>query len=189
MNIGIDVDNTITDTLPVLKKYCKEYNDKVIKRNLSMNEEGFAVANLYEWTEEEKKEFLVKYIDEVREQAKIKQNAQKIIRKLKQEGNTIYIITARKQIKDRNPYEITQNFLQKNNIQYDKLVIQKDKKQFCIDNNIEILIDDEPQNINSVSEVIPVIVFEAIHNKKCSGSNIVKVNTWDEVYNVIKNMS
>ena len=58
MNIGIDVDNTITDTLPVLKKYCKEYNDKVIKRNLTMNEEGFAVANLYDWTEDEKTDFL-----------------------------------------------------------------------------------------------------------------------------------
>ena len=101
---------------------------------------------------------------------------------MKQEGNTIYIITARKQIRARNPYEITKNFLQKNNIQYDELVIQKDKKQFCIDNNIEVLIDDEPHNITSVSKVIPVIVFEAVHNKKYNGSNIIKVNTWDQVY-------
>lgn len=187
MKIGIDVDNTIIDTLPVLKKYCREYNEKVIKRNLKMNEEGFAVANLYEWTQEEKTDFLIKYIDEVREQAPIKKNAQEIIRKLKQEGNTIYIITARKQIGDRSPYEATQKFLKKNDFQYDELVVQKDKKQFCIDNNIDVLIDDEPQNIDSVSKFIPVIVFEAIHNKKFNGKNIIKVNTWNEVYNIIKN--
>ncbi len=187
MKIGIDVDNTIIDTLPVLKKYCREYNEKVIKRNLKMNEEGFAVANLYEWTQEEKTDFLIKYIDEVREQAPIKKNAQEIIQKLKQEGNTIYIITARKQIGDRSPYEATQKFLKKNDFQYDELVVQKDKKQFCIDNNIDVLIDDEPQNIESVSKFIPVIVFEAIHNKKINGKNIIKVNTWDEVYNIIKN--
>ncbi len=186
MKIGIDVDNTIIDTLPVLKKYCREYNEKVIKRNLKMNEEGFAVANLYEWTQEEKTDFLIKYIDEVREQAPIKKNAQEIIQKLKQEGNTIYIITARKQIGDRSPYEATQKFLKKNDFQYDELVVQKDKKQFCIDNNIDVLIDDEPQNIESVSKFIPVIVFEAIHNEECNGTNIIKVNTWDEVYNIIK---
>ena len=189
MKIGIDVDNTITDTLPLLKKYCEEYNNKVIKRNLSMNEEGFSLYNLYEWTEDEKTEFLEKYINEIRKKVNIKQNAQKVIKKLKQEGNTIYIITARKYIKGESPYKITQEFLQKNNIQYDELVIQTDKKQFCIDNNIEILIDDEPQNINSVSEVIPVIVFEALYNKKCNGNNIIKVNTWDEVYSIIKDMS
>lgn len=33
--------------------------------------------------------------------------------------DTFYIITDRKQIKDRNPYKITQDFLQNNNIQYD----------------------------------------------------------------------
>ena len=34
MKIGIDIDNTITNTLPILKKYCREYNDTVIKRGL-----------------------------------------------------------------------------------------------------------------------------------------------------------
>lgn len=189
MKIGIDVDNTIIDTLPVLKEYCREYNEKVVKRNLKMNEKGFAVANLYEWTEEEKIDFLIKYIDEVRGKAKIKQNAQNIIKKLKQEGNIIYIITARKQIGNRNPYEATRKFLQDNDFEYDELVVQKDKKQFCIDNNIDVLIDDEPQNIDSVSEIIPVIVFEAIHNEECNGRNIIKVNTWDEVYNIIKRIS
>ena len=42
MNIGIDIDNTITDTLPILKRYCKKYNDEEVKRNLVMHDEGFA---------------------------------------------------------------------------------------------------------------------------------------------------
>ena len=36
MKIGIDIDNTITDTLPILKQYCKRYNEEVVKRNLKM---------------------------------------------------------------------------------------------------------------------------------------------------------
>ena len=36
MKIGIDIDNTITDTLPLLKTYCEEYNRNVVKRNLEI---------------------------------------------------------------------------------------------------------------------------------------------------------
>lgn len=185
MRIGIDVDNTITDTLPLFKKYCKKYNEEVVKRNIQMNEEGFAMTNLYDWTEEEKKDCYLKYIDKAREEGKIKPKAKEIIKKLKEENNCIHIITARKRgILD--PYETTKEYLDNNEIPYDELVIQKDKKQYCIDNNIDVLIDDEPQNINEVSKVIPVIAFEWVHNKSCTGENIIKVKTWNEVYKVIK---
>lgn len=185
MRIGIDVDNTITDTLPVLKKYCKKYNEEVVKRNIPMNEEGFATTNLYDWTEEEKKDCYLKYIDKAREEVKIKPKAKEIIEKLKEENNYIHIITARNRGM-LNPYETTKEYLEKNEIVYDELAIQKDKKQYCIDNNIDVLIDDEPQNIREVSKIIPVIVFEWVHNKSCVGENIIKVKTWDEVYEIIK---
>lgn len=186
MRIGIDVDNTITDTLPILKRYCKKYNDDIIKRNLQMNEKGFAVDNLYEWTEEEKMDFINNIYPKVFEDVKAKENASTIIKKLKEKGNTIYIITARTKIKE--PYKVTQQMLDKYNIVYDEIIVQKDKKQFCIDNNIDILIDDEPQNINFVSEIIPVIAFEYIYNEECNGKNIIKVQTWDEIYNIINNL-
>lgn len=183
MRIGIDVDNTITDTLPLLKEYCKKYNEEVVKRNLPMNEEGFAAGNLYDWTEEEKQVFFKEKLREVFEQVPLKENVKKVIQKLKGEGDTIYIITAR--TKCEEPYKTTEEFLNKNKIPYDTLVIEKDKKQYCINNNIDILLDDEPHNITSVSEVIPVIVFQAVHNKRCNGNNIIKVDSWDEAYNEI----
>lgn len=49
------------------------------------------------------------------------------------------------------------------------------------------MIDDEPQNITAISKTIPVIVFEGIQNIKCNGHNILKVNHWDESYDIIKN--
>ena len=184
MRIGIDVDNTITDTLVVMKQYCKKYNDEVVKRNLSMNGKGFAAGNLYDWTNEERQNFFDNILPEVFSRVEPKKNAQEIIQKLKQENNEIYIITARTKVKE--PYKLTQEMLRKYGINYDELVIQKDKKQYCIDNQIDLLIDDEPQNINSVSEIIPVIVFEAVHNEECNGNNIIKVKTWNEAYEAIK---
>lgn len=184
MRIGIDVDNTITDTLPVMKEYCKKYNEEVVKRNLPMNEKGFAASNLYDWKDEERQDFFDNILPQVFSKVQTKENAKDIINKLKKEGNSIYIITARTKIKE--PYRVTQEMLERYGIDYDELIIQKDKKQCCIDKKIDILIDDEPQNITSVSEIIPVIAFEALHNEECEGNNIIKVNTWNEVYDTIK---
>ena len=50
------------------------------------------------------------------------------------------------------------------------------------------MIDDEPQNINSISKMLPVIVLEGMQNKDCNGKNIIKVNNWIEVYENIKNI-
>lgn len=187
MKIGIDIDNTITDTLPILKRYCKKYNEEVVKRNLLMNEEGFSTFNLYDWTEEENLDFCSKYLEEVVLQAKVKENAKEVIQRLREEGNTIYIITARIKPHFKEPYETTQKFLQKNGIEYDELLVgSTNKKQFCIENNIDVMIDDEPQNINQISPLLPVIVFKAVHNEECEGNNIIKVDTWNEVYDIIK---
>ncbi len=186
MKIGIDVDNTITNTLVTLKKYCAEYNDKVVKRNLKMNEWGFNTSNIFDWNEEENIEFCKKYLESVTLNVTVKENASKIIQKLKDEGNYIYIITARNKPDFSDPYLLTKNYLDSNNILYDELVVGcLDKLAFCREHDIEILVDDEPQNIQSVSNIIPVIAFEGPQNINCNGDRIIKVNDWNEVYELI----
>lgn len=189
MKIGIDIDNTITTTMPILRAYCKKYNDEVIKRNLEMNQKGFHTNNLYNWTEEEQKTFCSKYLEEIVLKAEIKNNASEVIRKLKEEGNYICIITARNKPGFRNPYELTKKFLEDNNIIYDKLVVGcEDKYTYCLENDIEIMIDDEPQNIDNISKIIPVIAFNEKYNEDYIGKNIIKVDTWEETYKTIKNI-
>ena len=185
MKIGIDVDNTITTTMPILKAYCKKYNDEVVKRNLKMNEKGYSTTNLYDWTAEENIMFCNKYLEEVVLQAEVKENASEIIEKIKNEGNEIFIITARSQPRFKDPYNLTKDFLDKNNIVYDKIIVNcEDKYTYCKENNIDIMMDDEPRHINAISELIPVIVFKDLQNEDCKGENIIKVDTWNEVYNV-----
>lgn len=183
MKIGVDVDNTITNTLPILKKYCKRYNDEVIKRNLEMNTKGYTTNTLYDWTLEENHIFCNKYLREIVLQAKIKENAKEIIERIKNDGNEIYIITARHEPTFINPYETTKEQLDCFGITYDKIIVNcVDKYKYCLENGIEIMIDDEPQNINSISKIIPVIVFKELHNEECEGKNVIKVDTWNEVY-------
>lgn len=183
MKIGVDVDNTITNTMPILKAYCRRYNDEVIKRNLEMNEKGYSSRTLYNWTPEENLVFCNKYLQEIVLQADIKENAREIIEKIKNEGNEIYIISARSEPTFIDPYNVTKGFLDRNNIVYDKIIVNcEDKYTYCKENGIDLIMDDEPQNVNPISEIIPVIVFEGLQNEDCKGENVIKVNTWKEVY-------
>lgn len=186
MRIGIDIDNTITNTLPILKEYCKRYNDTVVKRNLKMHEDGVASYNLYDWTPEENQDFCNKYLEEIVLQAEVKENAREIIQELKDVGHTIYIISARAVPEFKTPYETTEKFLKEKEIVYDKLLVGKrEKKSFCIENDIEVLIDDEPQHIIQMAEFIPVLVFDAIYNKQCKGTNILRVYDWIDIAQTI----
>lgn len=189
MKIGIDIDNTITNTLPILKKYCQRYNDTVVKRDLQMHEEGVATYNLYDWTQEENMDFCIKYLEEVVLQAEVKENAREIIQKLKNEGHHINIISSRAIPMFKTPYETTEKFLKEKGIVYDKLIVGKvEKKSSCIENQLDVLIEDEPQHITQIAEFIPVIVFDAIYNKQCVGNNIMRVKDWNEIYSIIKKM-
>lgn len=190
MKIGIDIDNTITNTLPILKEYCKKYNNTVVKRNLQMHPDGFASYNLYDWTEEENMDFCIKYLEEVVMQAEIKENAKEIIQKLKNEGHNINIISSRAIPMFKTPYETTEKFLKSHGIVYDKLLVGKiEKKSTCIENKLDILIEDEPQFILPISEFMPIIVFDEIYNNQCEGNNIIKVKNWNEIYEIIKKLN
>jgi len=183
MKIGIDVDNTITTTMPILKKYCKKYNDEVVKRGLKMNEKGYSSSNLYNWTDEENFIFCNKYLREIVLQAEMKENAKNIIEKIKNDGNEIYIMTARHEPRFIKPYETTKEQLDSFGITYDEIIANcVDKYKYCLENGIELMIEDEPHNVNSISNAIPVIVFKGIHNEDCKGKNVIKVDTWNEVY-------
>lgn len=189
MKIGIDIDNTITNTAPILKKYCKEYNDTVVKRGLEMHEAGAASFDLYDWTYEENLDFCVKYLEEVVLQADVKENAKEIIKKLKDEGHSINIISSRAYPMFKTPFETTEKFLKEKGIIYDNLLVGKiEKKSSCLENKLDVLIEDEVKYISEMSEFMPVLVFDAIYNKQCSGNNIIRVKSWLEIYDKIKEL-
>ncbi len=185
MNIGIDIDNTITDTLPKLKAYCKKYNDEIGRTDLIMHENGYSSYNLYDWNKEENMSFCVKYLEEAVMQATVKPKAREVIEKLKLDGHTISIISSRVTPMFKTPYETTEKYLRENGIVYDKLLVGSiNKLQVCQENKIDIMMEDEPHYIKELAEIIPVIVFEYGYNKECNGKNIIKVNNWDEVYEI-----
>ena len=195
MRIGIDIDGVLTNieqfVLDYISKYCVENN---IEYNISdMNYEYSKTFNI---SREIELEFWNTYLEKYAVNEKARPFASEVINKLKEEGNEIYIITARwlsnrDDDVGKNMREMVKQWLAENKIVYDKLVFSKAEKekksQEIIENKIDLMIEDSPNNINELSKIIPVICYNAQYNKECSGNKIIRCYSWYDIYNKISN--
>ena len=77
---------------------------------------------------------------------------------------------------------IVKDWLSKNKIVYDQLLFTMEEKlNVCIDNNIDIMIEDKPQGILDISTKIPVICFHASYNENCKNDNIYRCYSWYDI--------
>ena len=189
MRIGIDIDGVLTDIeqwqLDVGGKFFSKYNKSVVNRD------GYEITEIFDISDELDDEFWNEYLYEYVTKEPSRKYASEVIKKLKDEGNEIYIVTAR-YLTDKNTddgkrmREIVVNWLKEQNIYYDEIIFSpEDKKENCKKYNIDILIEDKVDNINKISSVIPVICFHAGYNKECKGKNIYRVYNWYDIYNLI----
>ena len=58
----------------------------------------------------------------------------------------------------------------------------------CKQNKINLMIEDKPENINTISKEIPVICYHANYNEQCNGKNIYRCYSWYDIYRKIKEM-
>lgn len=195
MKIGIDIDNTITEVQEELNNAAYEYAIKLgkdINKDNSYVEETDNNGNIYvkkfKFTYEELKYFLKNIQEEIINKAKPRNNAVEIIKKLKEEKNEIFIITARDSEFHDNPYLLSKTWLDKHNIEYDKLIVNaREKGSVCKKERIDIFIDDQLKNCLDISrENIQVI---RISNDSKTYKNIVSLNNWNEIYKFIREWS
>ena len=187
MRIGIDLDDTITKTDEILFKYAKIYN-KEEKILFNINRKEWNLTKAFGWNEENIKEFFSKYLKSIYEEAEIKENAKERINKLKDDGNEIIIITARDTKSLKEVHEVCKDWLINNKINVDKIVVDgEDKAQKCLENKIDIFIDDNICNCENVYNnlKIPVLLMNSRYNKDYQNPKIKRVYNWNEIYNEI----
>lgn len=189
MRIGIDIDGVLTDIeqwqLDVGGKFFSKYNKSVV------NKDGYEITEIFDILNELDEEFWNEYLYEYVTKEPSRKYASEVIKKLKDDGNEIYIVTAR-YLTNRNTADgkrmrdIVANWLKEQNIYYDEIIFSpEDKKENCKKYNIDIMIEDKIDNINKISSIIPVICFHAGYNKECKGNNIYRVYNWYDIYNLI----
>jgi hypothetical protein len=192
MNIGIDIDNVISNfDEALLEEYLKHDNDLrgtgIVNKNLHMTE------GMFDWTEKEEREIYLANIERIVKKLNVKDGAKEYIDKLKQDGYNIFIITGRDNGEYTNPVEMTKKWLNENNIYYDKLIFtnaykndKHGKTEKCFENNIDIMIDDSVHICKDCMENnITTLLMDRVFTRKEKG--MTKVKDWKEIYEFISN--
>lgn len=191
MKIGIDIDNVISNfNDELLKEYLK--HDKELRNTGIINEDVFIRYGMFDWTEKEETEFYKNNIERIAIKLKPIHRATETIKKLKEDGNEIIIISGRNNGEYNNPYKLTEEWLAKYNIVYDKLILtnaynKEEKANVCKENNIDIMIEDSTQTAINIEKVGTKVLFMNTRYNK-NNENFEKVSNWKEIYSKISKL-
>ena len=99
MRIGIDIDDTISDTYEVAFAYAQKYTIEDLHRDGKIQDvisrHHDYLNSMHNWSEEEERNFWYKYYEKILNKIQPLTFAVETINKLKEEGNEIVLITAR----------------------------------------------------------------------------------------------
>ena len=194
MKIGIDIDDTTFVTVKSMLKYADKFElertGKVNKDSFGLIKDRYYLKALYKWDDETKYAFFNKYYKNILEECTLMKDADITLQKLKSEGDEINFVTARlMNIDGCETEKITKESLKKFNIPYDNLNLHViDKVKFFKENNIDICIEDSYETCSILQSLgIKSILMTTKMNEKIDTKDVVRVNNWNEIYDIIEN--
>ena len=182
--IGIDLDGVVFDSERTFRVYEEIYSIEELNNKKLINKEGTFFKSRYDWTEEEGKIFVDKYYINCSNESNIMPGFLPVYERLKKMDVKLIAITARGGL---NPKMIdaAKSLLKENNIEFDKIYWNiRDKAKVCLDEKIDIMIDDNYNHILNVSDKkIKTLYFKDSYMKKLEENEYIKeVNGWGDIY-------
>lgn len=193
MRIAIDVDGVLIDMGSYLLNKGSKYFWEKYKIGIS-NPNGYEIRDMFLVNQEKDNDFWLEYMLDYGKEYPARDYASEVIKKLKNEGNEIIIMTARggdgdNTLPQEQMQDLVKYWLKVNDIIYDELLFTaEDKLNFCKQHKIDVMIEDKPRNVEMISSYIPVLCFNALYNTKVSGKNIYRVYSWYDVYTKLLNL-
>jgi uncharacterized HAD superfamily protein len=186
MIIGIDMDDTICSTNELIIEEADKYDKEVLGGTGVKDADAYEFTEMMGWPEGMKGQFFKDRLELIMANAPIKPNAKEVINRLHDEGNKIIIISFRKDKYLSDPYSLTENWLKENGVKYDKIYVNTGSKvDECIDNDVNLFIDDKESHCEDVSGAgIDVLLFTNAYNH--DENRYRRVDNWIEVEEFIK---
>lgn len=186
MNLGIDIDNVVSDFDGELKKeFLKE--DKRKRNTGVINSKLHIVSGQFDWSKEEVDNFLNANMERIAQNLKPRRNARKVLEELRSEGHKIFLISHRVFPHYKNPKETTENWLKKWQIPYDKLIFsgKSDKTKESLENKIDIMLDDRADKCEIMANNgITCFVMKTKYMKK---HKLKTVTSWNNFLKEVEN--
>lgn len=185
MIIGVDLDGVVFDVEEVFRVRSQIYDVEVVKSGLQ-HPEGIHVEDRFDWEEDVLRKFVKENIFEIEKSAQTKVGAKYVLDKLRENGHSLVCITARGTYFEEEK-KITLKAIKKNKLKFDKLIWSgHDKLEQCKENNIQLMIEDNPNNVKRLAQNgVRCLYLRAAGIKKVNHKNVVEVQNWGDIYEKI----
>ena len=179
MRIGIDIDDTLTNTKEIQITYWKEYHHKYPNEEYTDNLPDNINVFGYPYIQQ----FWDIYREELSFNCSFKKNAGEVLKLLKNDGHTLCIITSRPDSKYKDLRNRLDKWFKDNNIYYDELYTDaRYKGKVAKKEKIDIIIDDCDYHLDEAAKYgIKGILFS---NQK--SNKYPTVDNWLNLYDIIK---
>ena len=149
MKIGVDLDDTICRTTEIVHDRVEKYANMMHLNSLDIMNDDMLKDSFYNI-----------YLEDIYANAEIKRDVGGVLKRLRNKGNEIYIISGRKD----EYLSITEEWLKEHEIEVDGVITSsyaESKARACRNKGIDLLIDDNPYNYKIVtSQGIKCLLFD-----------------------------
>lgn len=195
MNIAFDIDGVLTDFEWFLNIYGRKYFSKY-KNKSDIIIASSSVSERFGYSKKWEKKFYTRYLFWYATQYPIRENAAEVIHTLRQQGNKIYLITARALADKENVLGMLMRrcllkWLKKNRVEYDGIYFvstnnsAEEKCKLCKALKISIMVEDEPVNIIKIRGICKVICMSADYNQAIN-SHARAIDFGEVYWNIIQ---
>lgn len=173
MTVGLDIDDTMTNSKELIMVYAKNYfktaDEELVNKILHAPKiEG----KLYDFYKANLPEMISNY--------QLKPNVKKVINRLRKKGHKIVIITTRGYTHIDGVVEATVEYFKKHKLITDKMIFKtRDKAKICLENNINLMIDDYLPILDELEQAgVNCLMYSDVANL---ATNKKQVNNWLEL--------
>lgn len=192
MIIGIDVDGTLTD----IAGFMIEKGGEFFQRP-AVDPKAFDIEQMFGCSHKERNLFWRKHLPGYCRKMPIVDGAAETIRKLRDDGHKICIVTSRVYATRKDPVgylfrSMLRGWLRRNGVVYDEIVFCEDSGESKLENcqklGVDVMIDDKPENLLALSGKHSVIACPMPWNEDIEEKGITRSRDWNEIYDCIKDM-
>ncbi len=186
MKIGIDIDDTVMNTLEVIEEAAIYYDKNYVENKGYQDKTKYDFKERFYWTSEIKKDFLNFFRkNKLYLKATPKGDALYYLDKLYEEGYQIYFLTRRSADEEFDVLKVTEDDLKNKGFKYKDCYINLSRKgEICEKLGINFFIDDSVAQIEDVNNHgIKTIMMDTWYNKQYKG---LRASGFQEIYNIIK---
>lgn len=173
MVIGIDIDETITNTHEAAEKYILKYAPELIDEDYC------------EIKSDKMQKFLDTHITDIQSNLTLKKGVKEAIDRLVSHGCKIVIITARGYNLDYDYQMLSEKVLKENDIHYDEIYYkQHDKGSMAAKAKVDYFIDDKERVLDEVSSFNIKTIYYVPDKSKVTSKHLV-FDDWQEIADYI----